>query len=212
MTESILDPELSIIDPHHHLWDLRPVLAAFPEPRHAFLETLAGAAHYTFDQLLADVQTGHAIVATVFMECGAFYNPARGDELKVTGEVEYVNGVAAQSASGLYGPSRYCAGIVGHANLMLGSEASAVLDALQAARWVKHIRYDVPPGQRITAVLMALFTVVLLAQLLLTREPLGYELWAGIFSAGSSRADIAFAEGRLVIEPVACAAKNAATE
>jgi len=37
-------------------------------------------------------------------------------------------------------------------------------------------------AQRITAVLMALFTVVLLAQLLLTREPLGYDLWAGIFS------------------------------
>ncbi|MBV8125355.1 MAG: succinate dehydrogenase, hydrophobic membrane anchor protein [Paucibacter sp.] len=37
-------------------------------------------------------------------------------------------------------------------------------------------------AQRVTAVLMALFTVVLLAQLLLTREPLGYDLWAGIFS------------------------------
>ena len=48
MTESILEPELPIIDPHHHLWDLRPVLPAFPEPRHDFLETLAGAAHYTF--------------------------------------------------------------------------------------------------------------------------------------------------------------------
>ena len=43
MTEEILAPDLAIIDPHHHLWDLRPVLAAFPEPRHDFLETLAGA-------------------------------------------------------------------------------------------------------------------------------------------------------------------------
>ena len=37
-------------------------------------------------------------------------------------------------------------------------------------------------AQRVTAVLMALFTIVLLAQVLLTKQPLGYELWAGIFS------------------------------
>ena len=37
-------------------------------------------------------------------------------------------------------------------------------------------------SQRITAVLMALFTVVLLAQVLFG-GPLGYERWAGIFSA-----------------------------
>ena len=37
--------------------------------------------------------------------------------------------------------------------------------------------------QRVTAVLMALFTVVLLAQVLLTSGPLGYEGWAGIFTA-----------------------------
>jgi succinate dehydrogenase / fumarate reductase membrane anchor subunit len=37
-------------------------------------------------------------------------------------------------------------------------------------------------SQRVTAVLMALFTVVLLVQLLLP-GPLGYDRWAGIFSA-----------------------------
>ena len=133
MTEPILEPELPIIDPHHHLWDLRPVLPAFPEPRHDFLETLAGAAHYTFDQLQADTHSGHNIVATVFMECGAFYDASRGEKLKVVGEVEFVNGVAAQGASGLYGDYRPCAAIVGHADLTLGSSADEVLDALQAA-------------------------------------------------------------------------------
>ena len=49
MTEEILEPELPIIDPHHHLWDLRPLVPAFPEPRHAFIEAIAGAAYYTFD-------------------------------------------------------------------------------------------------------------------------------------------------------------------
>jgi L-fuconolactonase len=71
VSEPILEPELPIIDPHHHLWDLRPLLPAFPEPRHDFLEALVGAPYYTFDQLQADTQSGHNVVGTVFMECDA---------------------------------------------------------------------------------------------------------------------------------------------
>ena len=41
MSEAILDPDLPIIDPHHHLWDLRPLLPAFPQPRHPFIEAIA---------------------------------------------------------------------------------------------------------------------------------------------------------------------------
>lgn len=133
MTEEILEPDLPIIDPHHHLWDLRPLLPIFPEPRHRFIETLVPVAHYTFDQLLGDLQTGHNVVATVFLECGAFYRAGESDAMKVVGEVEYVNGVAAQSASGLYGNLRACAGIVGHADLMLGDAVAPVLERLQAA-------------------------------------------------------------------------------
>lgn len=131
--ETIIDPDLPIIDPHHHLWDLRPLLGMFPEPRHPFLETVGRSAHYTFDHLLADAQSGHRIVGTVFMECGAFYDPSRGEAMKTVGEVEFVNGVAAQGASGLYGAYRPCAGIVGHADLRLGADAGEVLDALAEA-------------------------------------------------------------------------------
>ncbi len=133
MAEAILEPDLPIIDPHHHLWDLRPMLPMFPEPRHRFIETLVDAPYYTFEQLLGDLQTGHNVIGTVFMECGAFYDAARSDDMKVIGEVGYVNGVAAQSASGLYGPLRACAGIVGHANMLLGESAGPVLDALITA-------------------------------------------------------------------------------
>lgn len=133
MSEEILEPDLPIIDPHHHLWDLRPLVPHFPEPRHHFIAAIAEKPYYTFNELREDLATGHNVVGTVFMECGAFYNPALGDELKVIGEVEYVNGVAAQSASGLYGPLRACAAIIGHANLLLGSRAGAVLDSLAAA-------------------------------------------------------------------------------
>jgi len=151
MTEAILEPDLKIIDPHHHLWDLRPMLPMFPEPHHPFIAAIAPHAHYTFDALHAHLASGHNIVATVFMECGAFYNGAYGDALKPVGEVEFVNGVAAQSASGLYGPARYCAGIVGHADLTRGAAAGAVLDALAAAsprfRGIRHAAaWDADPA------------------------------------------------------------------
>lgn len=133
VTEAILEPDLPIIDPHHHLWDLRPLIDAFPEPRHGFIEALIDNAYYTFDQLHAHLTGGHNIVGTVFMECGAFYRADADDDYKVVGEVEYVNGVAAQSACGLYGNLRACAAIVGHANLLLGDGAAPVLERLQAA-------------------------------------------------------------------------------
>jgi succinate dehydrogenase / fumarate reductase membrane anchor subunit len=38
-------------------------------------------------------------------------------------------------------------------------------------------------SQRITAGLMALFTLIVLVQLLFAKGAIGYELWAGIFSA-----------------------------
>ena len=137
MSEDIIDPDLPIIDPHHHLWDLRPLVPAFPEPRHAFIEAIAGAAYYTFDELQQDtrggLEGGHKIAGTVFMECGAFYDASRGDAMKSVGEVEFVNGVAAQGASGLYGDYRPCAGIVGHADLTLGDAVKPVVEALVAA-------------------------------------------------------------------------------
>ena len=133
MAEDILEPDLPIIDPHHHLWDLRPMIPMFPEPRHPFIASIAGAPYYTFDQLQADLATGHNIIGTVFMECGAFYRADAPEELKPVGEVEFVNGVAAQSACGLYGDLRACAAIVGHANLLLGDGAVPVLESLIAA-------------------------------------------------------------------------------
>ena len=133
MTEEILEPDLPILDPHHHLWDLRPLMGMFPEPLHPFIETLIPNAYYTFDQLHAHLTSGHNVIGTVFMECGAFYRADADDAMKVVGEVEFVNGVAAQGASGLYGDIRPCAAIIGHADLQLGDGAAPVLEALQAA-------------------------------------------------------------------------------
>ncbi|MCH2488140.1 MAG: amidohydrolase, partial [Erythrobacter sp.] len=138
MSEEIIEPDLPIVDPHHHLWDLRPLLPAFPTPRHPFLEAISGAAYYDFDALRADIAgpsdaASHNVLATVFMECGAYYAADREAAMKPVGEVEYANGVAAQGASGLYGDYRPCAGIVGHADLTLGDTVALAVEALIAA-------------------------------------------------------------------------------
>ena len=145
MTEEILEPDLPIIDPHHHLWDFTPALPRMPEIAHPFGRITRQSPRYLFDELLADCRgAGHNVVGTVFLQCGAFYRADGPAELKPVGEVEFVNGVAAQSASGVYGPFRACAGIVGQADLTLGQGVGAVLDAEIAAgngrfRGIRHI-------------------------------------------------------------------------
>ena len=108
--EDILEPELPICDPHHHLWD-------FPNSR------------YFLPELLADVQSGHNVQSTVFVECASFYRASGPEELRVIGETEFVNGVAAMAASGRYGPVLACEGIVSRADLTLGEAVGPVLDA-----------------------------------------------------------------------------------
>ena len=131
MAEEILDPELPIVDPHHHLWDRRnyapPVPAAGPE--HPFVTAIADARRYLLDELIADTQSGHNVRATVFVECGAMYKAEGPAELRCVGETEFVNGVAAMSASGTYGDFRACAGIVSKADLLLGDAVAPVLEA-----------------------------------------------------------------------------------
>jgi len=73
------------------------------------------------------------------------------------GEVEFAQGLAAASASGLYGLGRAAAAIVGHANLNLGERVAPVLDALQAAstnrfRGIRHsVTWDPHPEVENTA-------------------------------------------------------------
>jgi predicted TIM-barrel fold metal-dependent hydrolase len=115
LQEEVLDPQRAICDPHHHLWD---------RPSHG--------ERFLLDELLAEFG-GHRVVSTVFVECAAFYR-ADGDEaLRFVGETEFVQGVAAMSASGDYGPVRACAGIVSRADLTRGAEVPRVLDAHIAA-------------------------------------------------------------------------------
>src|SRR5258708_24957259 len=96
--EPILDPDLPIVDPHHHLWD-RP------------------GWRYLLDELLADTNGGHNIVATVFVQARAMYRGTGPAEMRPVGETEFANGIPAISASGIYRQTRGCAWNVGHAAL-----------------------------------------------------------------------------------------------
>jgi predicted TIM-barrel fold metal-dependent hydrolase len=106
--EAIIDPDLAIIDPHHHLWWNDPV-------------------PYRFDDLLADLGSGHRIEATVYTEAGAMYRAGGPAHLRSIGETEYANGIAAMSASGEFGPTRVCSGIIGHCELTLGDRSDELL-------------------------------------------------------------------------------------
>src|ERR1700722_5312478 len=120
-SEPILEPDLPIIDPHHHLWDRTSVIAQMPLPEHPFSQVITAYPRYLLDELLADLRSGHNVRATVFLQCGAMHRAAGPEAMKPVGETEFVNGVAAMCASGLYGEVRACAGIVGHADLTLGA-------------------------------------------------------------------------------------------
>ena len=65
----------------------------------------------------------------MFVECMSMYRAEGPEPMRPVGETEFVNGVAAQSASGQYGETRVAAGIVGFADLALGAAVEPVLQA-----------------------------------------------------------------------------------
>jgi predicted TIM-barrel fold metal-dependent hydrolase len=133
--EAIIDPDLPIIDPHHHLWD-RSMFVGTPlivQPEHPFQRVLDFAARYLLDEFLNDTNSGHNIKATVFLECHSMLKAEGEPETRYLGETQFVNGVAAMSASGVYGPTKVCAGIVGNVPLETGARAGALLDQHIAA-------------------------------------------------------------------------------
>jgi predicted TIM-barrel fold metal-dependent hydrolase len=141
--EPTLEPELPICDPHHHFWDRRT--ERLPYQR------------YLLDELNADLKSGHNVRSTVFIEARSMYRADGPSEMRPVGEVEFVQGLAAASASGVYGPERAAAAIVGHANLNLGEQVAPVLEALQAAspnrfRGIRHsVTWDPHPEVENTA-------------------------------------------------------------
>src|SRR3954454_2252318 len=123
--EPILDPDLPIVDPHHHLW-------------------LRGGHRYLLDELLGDIDTGHNVVATVFLECHSMYRKAGPPELRSLGETEFVAGIAAMSESGNYGTPSVAPAFVGNVDLPPGDRAEPILLAHIRAGggWFRGVRHS----------------------------------------------------------------------
>src|SRR5690242_7173689 len=109
--EDVIEPELTIVDPHHHLYD-----------RHG--ET------YFLPELLADACDCHAVTATVFVQCRHAYRASGPAALQPVGEVEAVVAAAEAALTDRRGVHA-CAGIVAGADLTLGADVSAVLDVMR---------------------------------------------------------------------------------
>ena len=109
--EDIIEPQLAIVDPHHHLVE-RPETGC-----------------YLLPELLADTGSGHNVTATVYLEWLSMYRTSGPVEMRPVGEVEFANGIAAMAASGGYGETRVCDGIVGYADLALGGAVEKTLIA-----------------------------------------------------------------------------------
>jgi predicted TIM-barrel fold metal-dependent hydrolase len=114
VTEPVLEPELPICDAHHHLW----------------LDLGHTGWPYTLSDLHADTSSGHNVVRTVFLECGAEYRTSGPEHLRAVGETEFVAAAAEESARS--GQAEIAA-IMGHADLMLGDAVEEVLQAHEAA-------------------------------------------------------------------------------
>jgi predicted TIM-barrel fold metal-dependent hydrolase len=108
LREDILEPELPIVDAHHHMW-----------------ERASGV--YLVPQLMADVTAGHDVRGTVYIQCGYGFRTDGPEELKPVGETETVVRITAGDGPGI------CAGIVGYTDFRLGESVDAVLEAHVAA-------------------------------------------------------------------------------
>jgi len=119
--EPALEPELPICDPHHHLWE---------HP----------GSSYLWADFLGELG-GHRLTHSVFVECLMHYRDGGPMALRPVGETEWVESLVAKSDA-VSGAPRIAAGIVAFADLTLGAEVGAVLDAqLAASRRVRAVRY-----------------------------------------------------------------------
>ncbi len=109
VVEEVIDPGAPIIDPHHHLWPHGEGM------------------HYGLADLEADLASGHHVVDTVFVECGAAYARGTGEPLAPVGETAFVTAEAERASRRLMG------GIVAHADLTDAAHLDEVLDAHHAA-------------------------------------------------------------------------------
>ena len=108
--EAPIEPDIPICDPHHHLWQ-------------------RDGDDYMLEDLLQDINSGHNIVSTVFLECSSMYRANGPERLQPLGETEFVASVAEQADTMPDVSANINAGIAGYADLRLGDAVAEVLEA-----------------------------------------------------------------------------------
>ncbi|MGI9228252.1 MAG: amidohydrolase family protein [Gammaproteobacteria bacterium] len=117
--EKIIEADLPVCDPHHHLWD-------YPDSM------------YMLDEFMQDVANGHRVRKTVYVECQRHYRSTGPKALQPVGETEFIEQLLARQQ----GDIEVAAGIVGFADLTLGPAVQEVLEAhIQASPRFRGIRY-----------------------------------------------------------------------
>lgn len=126
--EDAIEPELEIVDPHHHAWDMR-------ELNGYNLFSLFKQQYYMTDELIEDfVLGGHRVTHSVYLEAHSFVSKDADPLMAPLGEVEMAQGIAAQFASGKYGNTRAAAAIMGTADLeKYGAAVEPLLIACKTA-------------------------------------------------------------------------------
>lgn len=114
LEEDVLEPDLPIVDPHHHLW-------------------LRSGYVYLMPELAADLASGHNVISTVFAECHSMYRQDGPETERSLGETEFVTGQAAMSASGGFGPTHACSTMFGNVDMTLGAAVEPLLEQHIAA-------------------------------------------------------------------------------
>ncbi|WP_425409882.1 amidohydrolase family protein [Hyphococcus sp.] len=119
--EEPLSPDIEICDPHHHLWK---------DPVN----------NYFLEEFLSDISNNN-VTSSVYVECQRQYNKDGPEQFAPVGETKFIDretGSTQHQAS----PVQIAAGIVGFADLTLGSRVAPVLEShLAASDRFRGIRY-----------------------------------------------------------------------
>jgi predicted TIM-barrel fold metal-dependent hydrolase len=140
--EEVIDPDIPICDPHHHLW---------------YDELIK----YSIEDFLQDVGDGHHVTKTVFVESRMMPKEDAVLEMQPVGETEFVQNVVTELKE-KNEEIDVATGIVGFADLTLGRAVENVLKAHISAgmgrfRGIRHTcawdqapefksRWDIPRG------------------------------------------------------------------
>ena len=107
--EEVLEPDIPMVDPRHHLWLRSGYTSLMPE-------------------FAADLDSGQNVVVTVFAECHSMYRQDGPEAEHSLGETEFVAGQAVMGDSGSFGNMRACTVMFGNVDMTMGDKIEPLFD------------------------------------------------------------------------------------